>query len=44
MKSKLIGYLVENFDNVNRKLRLNDTNYVINSAVFERVIGIGDGG
>ena len=44
VKSKLIGYLVDNFDEVNRKLRLNSTDYVINGVVFEKVMGIGDGG
>ena len=44
VRSKLIGYLVENFDDVNIKLRLNSTDYVINGVVLERVIGIGDGG
>ena len=44
VRSKLIGYLVENFDDVNMKLRLNGTDYVINGAVFERVMRIGDGG
>ena len=44
VRSKLIGYLVENFDDVNMKLRLNGTEYVINGTVFERVMGIGDGG
>ena len=44
VRSKLFGYLVENFDDVNMKLRHNGTNYVINGVVFERVMGIGDGG
>ena len=44
VRSKLIGYLVENFDDVNMKVRLNSTDYVMNGAVFERVMGIGDGG
>ena len=43
VKNKLIGYLVKNFDDVNRKLRLNGTDYVINGVVFERMMAIGDG-
>ena len=44
VRSKLIGYLVENFDDVNMKVRLNGTDYVSNSVVFKRVMGICDVG
>ena len=44
VRSNLIGYLVDNFDDINMKLRLKGIDYVINGVVFERVMGIGDGG
>lgn len=44
VKGKLIGYLIDNFDDTNKKLKINSSTYVINSTTFEKVIGIGDGG
>lgn len=43
VKGKLIGYLIDNFDETNKKLKINGSEYMINSSAFEKVMGIGDG-